>query len=435
MRWGYDNSGAGGFYTGSANGSTTGSAQHPAYGHVNHGTHNFKPHGHKRAFSSAFEKLASTVPRTPAPPAVPSFGNPLPAKPPPPLDASRKTSKKKKRKFNQLGLTPKTEEHESSEEEDDVDEEARLAAGGSGNGPVQFTFKGRTSALKSATEIALWIEERKKRYPTQARVEEKKKELEEAKKAKDKQREETQRQQRETRAQQERAKREQKEKEAGHADPIDAAVKAKLKAEKLRKKLLKEEKRVAKAEADAERARLKAEAIQQALTLNSDETPRTTSGTGQPETALSSGVADHATGIDYDNQTDGARVEVPAARFLAPSTLSDVEDDISSVSSVSDDDDSGDEDSAPDEASSRRQGPERVLPPPREDPAKRKKPCRHFVRTGRCSRGEQCRFLHELPGGGAKRSRAEATSVRPKQDPKRGLFQMVCFFKLGHSPL
>ena len=62
-------------------------------------------------------------------PAVPSFGGPLslPLKPPV-LHGSTRRPKKKKRKHNQLGLTPKTEEHESSEEEDDTDEEARLAA-------------------------------------------------------------------------------------------------------------------------------------------------------------------------------------------------------------------------------------------------------------------------------------------------------------------
>lgn len=60
-------------------------------------------------------------------PIVPSFGNPLPVKPPAPQELARRP-KKKKRRHNQLGLTPKTLEHESSEEEEnDVDEEANLA--------------------------------------------------------------------------------------------------------------------------------------------------------------------------------------------------------------------------------------------------------------------------------------------------------------------
>lgn len=61
-------------------------------------------------------------------PAVPSFGNPLPTKPPAPEVEAKKPKKKKKRRTNQLGLTPKTEEHlSSSEEEDEVDEELKLA--------------------------------------------------------------------------------------------------------------------------------------------------------------------------------------------------------------------------------------------------------------------------------------------------------------------
>lgn len=48
---------------------------------------------------------------------------------PPALYENTRKPRKKKRKHNQLGLTPKAEEHESSEEEeDDVNEEARLAA-------------------------------------------------------------------------------------------------------------------------------------------------------------------------------------------------------------------------------------------------------------------------------------------------------------------
>ena len=67
--------------------------------------------------------------RTQVAPAVPSFGSqlPLPIKPPALHGDTRTPNKKKKRRSNQLGLTPKVEEHESSEEEDDTDEEAKFA--------------------------------------------------------------------------------------------------------------------------------------------------------------------------------------------------------------------------------------------------------------------------------------------------------------------
>ena len=38
---------------------------------------------------------------------------------------------------------------------------------------LQFTYKGRISTLQSTSDIAAWIEERKKRYPTKARIAEK----------------------------------------------------------------------------------------------------------------------------------------------------------------------------------------------------------------------------------------------------------------------
>ena len=81
----------------------------------------------KRMHSDAFGAPRGAVSRAPAPPAVPSFGNALPVKPPLPQESGKKP-RKKKRKHNQLGLTPKVEEHESSEEEEDVDEESKLAA-------------------------------------------------------------------------------------------------------------------------------------------------------------------------------------------------------------------------------------------------------------------------------------------------------------------
>ncbi|EED16054.1 CCCH zinc finger protein [Talaromyces stipitatus ATCC 10500] len=389
MHWGYDTTGAGGFYPG----STTYQSP-PTHGHPQNNNYQNKA-GHKRAFSSAFEKPTSQAPRPTAAPAVPSFGVPLPAKPPQPTDTSRQAQKKKKRKFNQLGLTPKTEEHESSgEEEDDADEETRLAAAASNlAGPLQFTFRGRTSTLNNAADIQSWIEERKKRFPTQARIEEKKKAQEEVKKQRDLQREEARRKQQEIKEQREQARKEaQEKKQIGSDDPMDAAIRAKAKAEKLRKKLLKEERRLQKAEADAERARLVAEASQQ-LPLTTEDASR--------------------------------NGDAPLTRE-PPANTDPLDENISNISeSSSEDEDSGDD--VPEELSSRRQGPERVPPPQREGHKKRSKLCRDFQRKGKCPRGDHCRYLHDLstidgtdksrpvpkPGGGA------------KQPAKRGLFQML----------
>lgn len=380
MHWGYDKTGAGGFYPGSTTYQNPVPHAHPQ------GNNYQNQYGHKRRYSSTFEKPTSQGPRPTAPPAVPSFGVPLPAKPPLPAETSRQAQKKKKRKFNQLGLTPKTEEHESSDEEDDADEESRLASAvGNIAGPLQFTFRGRTSTLNSATDIQSWIEERKKRFPTQARIEEKKKAQEEAKRQKELQREEARRKQQEIKEQREQARREAQEKKEKGSDPMDAALKAKAKAEKLRKKLLKEERRLQKAEADAERARLVAEASQQHPLTDA------ISGTKEP---------------------------------LARTDTADENQSIVSESTSSEDEDSDDD--VPEEMSSRRQGPERVPPPPREGQPKPRKPCRDFQRRGKCPRGSHCRYSHDLSTEGADKARP---TVKPgagaKQPTKRGLFQMV----------
>lgn len=69
---------------------------------------------------------ASAEIKTKVAPAVPSFGIPLPVSLPPSQETEERP-KKKKRRHNQLGLTPKSLEHESSEDDNDVDEEFKLA--------------------------------------------------------------------------------------------------------------------------------------------------------------------------------------------------------------------------------------------------------------------------------------------------------------------
>ncbi|KAE8390711.1 hypothetical protein BDV23DRAFT_172163 [Aspergillus alliaceus] len=422
MHWGYNNAGSAGTYTGPPHGNQRGPRPYNAYGNQASKGGNPMPHM-KRDHTSAFGKPQNISPRVPAPPPVPSFGNPLPSKPPPPVDASRKP-KKKKRKHNQLGLTPKTEEHESSEEEDDVDEESRLAHGGADvAAALQFSYKGRTATLQSPAEIAAWIEERKKRFPTQAKIDEKKKAMEEAKKAK----EEALRQ-KDLRKQD--MKKAPKNQVQAPADPVDAAEKAKRKADKLRRKLMKEQKKVERAEADAERARRRVEELQRGSTGVEKDAATSFVQEGQSQSN-----SENKTNIIPDQDT-GASVTLPASGHppdqipeptggVGPVSASDItpngEDvmeiahgDVAVSSDVSDssdwtsssgsdlsssDSEDSDSDCAPEQVTSRREGPERVAPPPREA---KKKLCRHFARTGRCQRGDKCKFLHETPDRGAK---------------------------------
>ncbi|MCJ1469275.1 hypothetical protein MMC07_007908 [Pseudocyphellaria aurata] len=228
-------------------------------------------------------------------PAVPSFGNPLPVKPPAPQEMARRP-KKKKRRHNQLGLTPRNLEHESSEEEEnDGDEESKLAVAAglpdSARPQLQFSYRGRTSILQSSSDIAAWLEERKKRFPTKARMDEQKESL---RQLQENQRAATQLLI-EARAKQKAEGKEKKksnihgtpngsctkeqklepqetDKEASIA-PNDVAAKAKLKVEKLRRRLEKEERRVAKAEARASRLKIEA---------NDSKAKRPAPGTSEP---------------------------------------------------------------------------------------------------------------------------------------------------------
>jgi hypothetical protein len=89
-----------------------------------------------QTFNSSTPKASQpkpeSKPKVPVPPAIPSFGFSLPAKPPPvdiaPVPTPQKPNKKKQRKNNILGLTPQGEVHENSD--DDIDEEAVFAQSG-----------------------------------------------------------------------------------------------------------------------------------------------------------------------------------------------------------------------------------------------------------------------------------------------------------------
>ncbi|KAL4996549.1 hypothetical protein BDV10DRAFT_172082 [Aspergillus recurvatus] len=413
IRWGFEGTGHSGSFPGPQRPNQRGPRQNSAYNHQS----SPGKHANKRDHTSAFGKPQSAAPRVPAPPPVPSFGNPLPSKPPTPADSQRR-SKKKKRKHNQLGLTPKTEEHESSEEEDDADEESRLATGGAGTGvALQVTYRGRTSKLQTSADIAAWIAERKKRFPTQAKIEEKKKAMEEATKAK-KAKEEVQRQQREARkSAAARAKdQEKKEQNRDSIDPADAAAKAKLKAEKLRRKLMKEEKRIAQAEADAERAR-KLDGRQGGSVPAAREA-------NQAQQQASAAHNEQAAGDSASNASDNSDWTSSSGSDLS-----------SSDSDESDDND----DSAPEQATSRREGPERVAPPARDE---KKRVCRHFARNGRCPRGKTCKFSHEKPERGTKAKPVEnkgrkglldALLDRQKEDENRKLMETIIW--LGENGL
>lgn len=154
-------------------------------------------HGQKRKRDAQPPKV-----KTGAAPAVPSFGTnlSLPPKPPAPAQQDGNGFKKKKKKnkgkgkgskrrrLNQLGLTPKVEDGDEDSDEE-MDEEQLFAKQmiDDGEGYVRlvplfrlhtnmhcrgpfYNESGIVIAVDSPDAIKAWVAERKKRYPTKANI-------------------------------------------------------------------------------------------------------------------------------------------------------------------------------------------------------------------------------------------------------------------------
>lgn len=113
-----------------------------------------------------------------AAPAVPGFGFSLPAIPAPTPVSPLKASGGRTKKRMNLGLTQAHHISESGDEEDEEDEEAAFAAKWEGQG-ITFEHDGDVISLQTGAEVAAYIKDRKKNYPTQARMAEKAREARE----------------------------------------------------------------------------------------------------------------------------------------------------------------------------------------------------------------------------------------------------------------
>lgn len=426
-----------------------------------------------------------------AAPAVPSFGAPLPLPviPAESQDSARKPSKKKRR-HNQLGLTPRAEEHESSDEDDDADEETRLravvASSGNGSELLRFEYNGLNSILQSSSDIASWVEERKKRYPTKARAAEaaeRKRQWDEVETIKRQARRES------TERRVAESKQKQKQKigaEIGRQQVNSKRTTAETnrKIEKLRKQLQKAEKRAARAVAGAvtQKDGRRADEINEQAISKEDGAKKRKRANSEPEAQQlepSGGVSvDISTSnAPQDKKQDSSKstpdLLTPMSQPSSPANVikqhchsprmskarnlvdSDVKGEIASnadqvgeessgpKASISSSEMSSDDlddftsssgtsspssDSAspaPDLASSKRNGPERVLPPKR---GKSTNICRNFLRSGRCKRGNECQYRHELPERGRANAGMKKSSRTQGRTKRIGLHQRVSFW-------
>ena len=364
--------------------------------------------GQKPDHSTAFKDRPNNAIRNhrpAAPPAVPSFGidfsTLLPRRPEPQQPLPKSLPKKP----NLLGLTPVARDEES--EEDDEEEETKLATTISADSLLQFEYKGQTATLNSPEEIAAWIAERRKKWPTEQKREVALREAEE----------------RRTKWQAEKDARLEVSKAAAKARN-EERLKQKVEREKsqLRQKLLREQIQKAKkiptadgaqtaAQLKAEKLRKKAEKIARQLKLAEaalDKDEDNMEGEVVPDDDLGLLLAKVDTvgsvrgtqlnGIDtLDTVSDNSDVS-----SIDPDAI--MNDDTSTSGSSSE---SGtDSDSAPETSTTKRTAPDRVPPPARKPipgsststSTDKRPPCKNFLQHGRCKFGRQCHFKHEKSG-------------------------------------
>jgi Nuclear fragile X mental retardation-interacting protein 1 (NUFIP1)/CCCH-type zinc finger len=393
---------------------------------------------------------------------VPCFGGDiLPSIPPSQPNASS-APKKKPRKHNQLGLTPASQDHESSSDED---EEAKLANTTSSSGLLQIEYKGRTATLQTAADIAAWIAERRKNFPTAAKVEaakweadekrrkweESKKERAEAQKLQRLEREKTRQEELRKRALESVASKKIK-KENDLNTKEDKATKAALKTEKLKRRLEKAQRDARKAEEALARMQEGSFNIrkEQAENTGSVDFKRESPNRGMLATLpieTEEQMTDPSNELEklkaelLKEEDDASTNESNTSSKISLSDLNnsepDSEDDTTSSSgsssyssspSSSDPDPNSDSDVAPEELTSKRTAPDRIAPPPRIDPCKpssshtlddtnrpARNLCRNIIRTGRCPFGTRCRYSHDLPEGRSQHGSRRATEDRGKR--------------------
>jgi len=394
----------------------------------------------KRTHSTAFNDCPNTTQhnsersRPLAPPAVPSFGIDLESLLSTKHTASQNTKPEPPKKQNLLGLTP-TPKNEDSES-DDEGEEAKLASTITSNSLLQFEYKGQTSSLNTPAEIAAWIGERRRRWPTEAKREIARKEAEEKRKkweaekaarleasraaAKARQ-EERQKQKHEREKSQVRQKliREQIQKAKTAAtlqeDQGQTQNAAQLKAEKLRRKAEKIAAQLKKAEEALQRQDLQQrQPTVEVYPTEQEEDVDLDNLLAKVDQAAEA----QANGIELDNSDAGSLNSEPdSANALAPAVVA--ADDTSSSGS-SDTDSDSDSDSSPEQLSTKRDGPERIHQPARKAIPDTRPLCSNFAKSGRCKFGRRCHYRHE-------KSDRKAVQVKESGigNRRKGLYQVM----------
>lgn len=411
---------------------------------------NFNP-AQKRPHATAFDNQPTshhnvTRSRPLAPPAVPSFGIDfnalLPKKPEPQNSTTATVPSPVLKKANLLGLTPVVKlSNPESESESDAEEESKLADALSTNPNIlTFEYNGQPASLSTPEEIASWIAERRKKWPTEAKRETARQQAEERKKkyeaekadrleaskvaAKARQVErETQRVEKEKSLVRQKLLREQimkaaaKAKEKNQGDTTVVQSTAQIKAEKLRRKAAKIAQKLKLAELALEKQTqeqspdiIKDEAsgdmIQKAdKEVNETDIDTLLAQVDQIAAAQQNPDAD-LTALDANLNID---TDIDSDTTSDPDSIAD--DTSTSGSSDSD----SDSDAPPEQLSSK--SAPNPLKPPRTDT---RPLCANYTKTGRCKFGRRCHFRHEKPVVDRKAGNSGKASGK-----RKGLYQVM----------
>ena len=342
---------------------------------------------------------------------------------------------------------------------------------------MRITYNGRSSTLSSSSELAAWLAERKKRYPTRARIEgekaRKSQQQEEARLARIAKQEQERKEKEEQKIQLERLKvkeriqrkKEQKQENPCKGNELSREEKAVQKAEKLRRKYERAQEKVARLTAPISRSKAKVEsspelaarALRKArvddLTVaghaaaggDAEALLTPTSRSHSPIQAAEADISDisrtHDALLSPAKVQDHPVVTLPetlafsdsSSLDFSDSTSSDSDSDSTSRDSSNDDDESSDSNSAPIVLSSKVPSSEPASPPKPPPPKQVKNEiCRSYLRNGRCPFEGRCQYKHELPERGARQKeerkqqdkRQKQVNTRPVA-PRLTLYQRV----------
>lgn len=299
-------------------------------------------------------------------PVVPSFGFTGKFIPPVPQPVSKPPAPKfsSTRKAN-LGLVQNEahqHESESDAENSDVDEEAEYAMLPASK-RMAFEHEGQRISLQTEAELAAWIKDRAKNFPTQERIREK--------------------------ARQEAEKRESELK-------FLAKVKGKKRVTKedVPNQIEKAKRQAEKEKARAELEKLRAKLHQTMLMKMSGAESKTTE---KPDL-----------GLGYDTESEDEQSSILSASSVVSSSegsshdsAGESDEEVDAEANVQDDD----SDAPPDAQSSNTPLPAikapPVLPPDPVERALRKKKanvCHQWERSGKCTQGDNCRYPHPQSG-------------------------------------